>query len=368
MRRGSRGAVVIACIAVTAMATLIGTAANADAASSKPGVPTGVIAQPGDGAASVSWTPPSNSGGSPIIGYAASAGSKACTTTGATTCTISGLRNGQNYKVKVKATNSQGTGKRSSIVDVEPGLPGEPTGVATVAENGAVLVSWTPAADNGSRISNYNVVAAPGPRGCNAAATTSCTVAGLTNGIIYTFTVSATNAKGTGAASDPSAPTTPATVPGAPTGVSATAGDGSATVSFSPPASDGGSAIIGYTVTATDTTNSVNGGEIGTGAGSPIAVSGLTNGDSYTFTVTATNGVGAGSAGGASAVADGYTVTITDQTNPSDPNNGLTVDGSDSPITVSGLTSGDTYSFTVMATNGIGTGTPSSPSVGVPSP
>ena len=185
MRRGSRGAVVIACIAVTAMATLIGTAANADAASSKPGVPTGVIAQPGDGAASVSWTPPSNSGGSPIIGYAASAGSKACTTTGATTCTISGLRNGQNYKVKVKATNSQGTGKRSSIVDVEPGLPGEPTGVATVAENGAVLVSWTPAADNGSPISNYNVVAAPGPRGCNAAATTSCTVAGLTNGISH---------------------------------------------------------------------------------------------------------------------------------------------------------------------------------------
>jgi hypothetical protein len=44
------------------------------------------------------------------------------------------------------------------------------------------------------------------------------------------------------------------------------------------------------------------------------------------------------------------------------------VGGSGSPITVSGLTSGDTYSFTVTATNGIGTGAPSSPSTGVPSP
>jgi hypothetical protein len=191
--------------------------------------------------------------------------------------------------------------------------------------------------------------------------------------------------------------------------VSATAGNGSATVSFSPPDSTGGSTITGYTVTATDTTNSGNGGETGTGAGSPITVSGLTNGDSYTFTVTATNGVGTGSASGASTqvtpatvpdpptevsaapdgnvdpqvlvvsftpgfdegspiIANGYTVTITDQTNPGDPNNGLTVEGSGSPITVSGLTSGDTYSFTVTATNGIGTGAPSPPSPGVPSP
>ena len=71
---------------------------------------------------------------------------------------------------------------------------------------------------------------------------------------------------------------------------------------------------------------------------------------------------------GSAVIADGYTLTITDQTNPSDPSNGLTVDGSDSPITVSGLTSGDTYSFTVTATNGIGTGASSLPSTGVPSP
>ena len=86
------------------------------------------------------------------------------------------------------------------------------------------------------------------------------------------------------------AATAPATVPGAPTAVSAVAGNAQATVTFSPPASDGGSAITGYTVTS-------NPGSItASGAGSPIVVTGLTNGTAYTFTVTATNAVGTGPA------------------------------------------------------------------------
>nr|WP_104178564.1 fibronectin type III domain-containing protein [Cryobacterium sp. Y50] len=86
------------------------------------------------------------------------------------------------------------------------------------------------------------------------------------------------------------------TVPGAPTGVSATARSGQVSVAFTPPASDGGSVITGYTVTATDTTTPGNGGQTVSGTGSPIVVTGLTSGDSYTFTVTATNTVGAGAA------------------------------------------------------------------------
>ena len=99
-------------------------------------------------------------------------------------------------------------------------------------------------------------------------------------------------------------------VPGAPTGVSATAGNGSASVSFTAPASNGGASITGYTVTSSP------GGITATGSSSPITVSGLTNGTAYTFTVTATNSAGTGATSAVSnSVTPGLSQTIT-FTNP----------------------------------------------------
>ncbi|WP_193752879.1 Ig-like domain-containing protein, partial [Aureimonas ureilytica] len=99
------------------------------------------------------------------------------------------------------------------------------------------------------------------------------------------FTYTATNASGTSAPATVSV-TVNAAVPGAPTIGSASAGDAQASVTFTPPASNGGAAITSYTVTSTP------GGLAATGASSPITVAGLTNGTSYTFTVTATNSAG----------------------------------------------------------------------------
>jgi hypothetical protein len=83
------------------------------------------------------------------------------------------------------------------------------------------------------------------------------------------------------------------TIPGAPPNVDATAGNGQATVSFTA-AEANGSPITSYTVTASP------GGAQASGSGSPITVTGLTNGVQYIFTVTATNGVGTGSPSGPS--------------------------------------------------------------------
>jgi outer membrane protein OmpA-like peptidoglycan-associated protein len=80
--------------------------------------------------------------------------------------------------------------------------------------------------------------------------------------------------------------TSPVTNPGAPTAVSASPGDGLASISFTPPTNTGRTTITGFTVTSTP------GGLTATGSASPLTLSGLTNGTGYTFTVTARNSVG----------------------------------------------------------------------------
>ncbi len=95
------------------------------------------------------------------------------------------------------------------------------------------------------------------------------------------------------------APAVPASAPGAPTNVTATATNGGATISFSAPADTGGSPIASYTVTV-----SPDGASLPVG-GSPVTLGGLTNGKAYTFRVTATNT--AGTTGPASAASSAVT-------------------------------------------------------------
>jgi hypothetical protein len=197
-----------------------------------------------------------------------------------------------------------------------PSTPGAPTiGTATPGNTQATVSFSAPTNTGGSSITGYTATATdsttPANGGQTATGTTSpITVSGLTNGDSYTFTVTATNAAGTGPASSASNAVTPAAdLPGAPTIGTAKAANAQATVSFTAPTNTGGSSITGYTVTAADSTTPANGGETGTGTSSPITVTGLTNGDSYTFTVTATNTTGPGAASAASNA-------VTPSTNP----------------------------------------------------
>lgn len=180
-----------------------------------------------------------------------------------------------------------------------------------------------------------------------------------------------------------------ATVPGIPTNVAATAGNANATVSWTDP-SDGGSVITGYTVTpyvgATAQTSSTYTVAQTTLNGSTRSVvkGNLANGTTYTFKVAATNAVGTGSPSassnavtptgtivvpgiptiglasvlGATSVSVAFTPGSTGGEAPtyqalSTPGS-LTGTSSQSPVTVSGLTTGTPYTFKVQATNSAG--------------
>ncbi|MCG6551270.1 MAG: fibronectin type III domain-containing protein [Candidatus Magnetominusculus sp. LBB02] len=263
--------------------------------------------------------------------------------------------------------------------------PGAPTSVTATPGNAQAAVSFTaPSSNGGSTITGYKVTSNPG--GVTAAGTSSpITVSGLTNGTAYTFTVQAANAIGTGTPSAASNSVTPGVAPGAPTSVTATAGNAQAAVSFTAPSSNGGSTITGYKVTSNP------GGITAAATSSPVSVFGLTNGTAYTFTVQAVNALGTGAASSASnSVTPSVSVpgaptavtatagnaqatvsfaapssngggTITSYTVTSSPS-GKTAAGISSPVTVTGLTNGTAYTFTVKAANSAGTGAASSAS------
>ena len=104
-------------------------------------------------------------------------------------------------------------------------------------------------------------------------------------------------------------------VPGMPSNVTAVAGNGNAIVSFTPPTDGGGSPITAYVVTASP------GGLTATGLGSPITISGLTNGTAYTFTVAATNATGTSKSSAASSAVTPYGEASPPLTTPKPPQN-----------------------------------------------
>jgi hypothetical protein len=141
-----------------------------------------------------------------------------------------------------------------------PAGPDAPDQVAAFGAAGTGYVGWNPVlVDNGSAVRTYTVTASPGGASVTVPAASFArrgyaVVPGLADGTAYTFTVTASNAVGTSAPSLPSAPVTPSgslgAVPGAPASFAAYADGGNVSLHWNPPASVGGTPIIGYTISA----------------------------------------------------------------------------------------------------------------------
>jgi uncharacterized protein with beta-barrel porin domain len=248
-----------------------------------PGAPGIGAAIAGDGQASVSFTPPANTGGAPITGYIVTDNTGSHTGTGASSpITVNGLTNGTPYTFTVAATNIAGPGPAS--VESNPAVT--PKGAQTISfTNPPTQTFGTPLTLVGSSTSGLTVT-------FTSLTTSVCTVSGNT----VTFPSAGTctiNADQGGGPAFLAASTVQrsfqvnALVPDAPAITAVTAGDGQAQVTFTAPASNGGAGIIDYTATASP------GGAVAvsTSAGS-ITVTHLTNGTPYTFTVTARNTAG----------------------------------------------------------------------------
>jgi len=299
-----------------------------------PGAPTIGTATAGDTQVSVSFTPPSSTGGTSITGYTVTSNPGGLTGSCASSpCVVTGLTNGTAYTFTVTATNSAGTGAASAA-----------SNSATPAASQTITFS-NPGTQNFGTSPTLTATATSGLAVTFSSSTTGvCTVTSggaLTTVSAGTCTIDANQS---GNASYQPAPqvsqsfTIAAVVPGAPTIGTATASSGQAAVAFTPPPSTGGTSITGYTAISSP------GGITGTCASSPCTVTGLTNGTAYTFTVTATNSVGTGSASAASnsvTPVGGQTIAFG---NPGSQNFGT------SPTLTATATSGLTVSFSSATT------------------
>ncbi|WP_242448401.1 fibronectin type III domain-containing protein [Cellulomonas sp. WB94] len=337
----------------------------------------------------LAWDAPDNRG-EPITGYRVTAISaagqlvRACVST---TCTIDNLTNDTEYTFTVAAQNAVDWSDPSpASAPARPdAVPDAPDAPSLTFGDQAITAAWSTPTSAGSAVQRYDVEITPAPRtgpATNSTSGTTATFGALDNGTAYTVRVRAYNRLTTaGPWSASSTAMRPAGVPGAPVVSAQRVEDplgGQITVAWTVPSGNGDDGLTYGLV--------ISGGP-GSGtavltdpAATSYAFRGAANGVAYTFAVRATNKAGTGAAGTVVSSTFGVPGAVAVPTATADPGQGAvrvdwvapasdggspvthylvqTVGGAQVDVpsdptttTITGLTGGTTYAFSVQACN-----------------
>lgn len=221
-------------VAEVAFYTAGGTPTN-----SLPAAPTALSATAGNAVVNLGWTQSTSSGITGNNVYRSTTGSGGpynilANLAASTSYSDNAVTNGSTYFYSVTAVNANGESALSVYAGAtpEPPPPAAPTGLtATAASSSQINLSWT--ASSGA--TSYNVKRATASGGpyttiASGVTATSYSDTGLSGGTTYYYVVSAVNGGGESANSTEA---TTATIPAAPTGLSATAGNSQVALSWS---------------------------------------------------------------------------------------------------------------------------------------
>ncbi|MDD1772860.1 MAG: leucine-rich repeat protein [Methanomassiliicoccales archaeon] len=240
--------------------------------------------------------------------------------------TDTGLSNNQSYYYQVSAVNAIGQGANCSPVGVfleyASMAPGAPQGLTLIASSNQVNLAWSaPASDGVGPITGYKVYRSTTSNGTygliSSPSVLNYTDMGLTNGQTYWYKISAVNVAGEGENCSPISVFLEfaSTVPGTPEDLDPVAGNAQVILTWTAPTNNGGSPITGYKLYRSTTSN----GTYQLISSPSVLIytdTGLTNGQTYWYKISAVNAVGEGENSSTASI----TVPLPDDDTPGSEN------------------------------------------------
>ena len=344
---------------------------------------------------SISWETPASSGGTPITGYTILnyidsnyvAPSTVINSAAISSIILSNLLNGTTYEFGVVARNRVGLSPESDLTSsiLNYTVPIAPLGVIAnkISTTSSALVSYENSLVN-FNISSFNITTIPSTT-LTTTSNLSTVVSGLTYGVSYRFSVTATNVRGTSLPTNTFVGVTPLTVPNAPSTATATLSESLANISWTSPTFNGGTAIYAYRITTFDSSGNSEPSVLVARNRSTLQLTTLILGNTYSFGVSALNTIGFSVSTITSSIVitgppgiprnlssiskntaailnwtppSGYGLPISSYTFTTTPDGGSAIyyDSSGGYAVIGGLTNGTPYTISVRANNSDGAG------------